>query len=83
MEFESFLYESPNGSNPNNRKLRDVDFPDFVKACLDANHASSLRAFVKDVRTFVSRDTPETIEMISGIKKLLEETAESSRKKVA
>jgi DNA invertase Pin-like site-specific DNA recombinase len=42
-----------------------------------------LRAFVKDVRTFLYSDTQEMQEMISGIKKLIEESAAPMKKKAA
>ena len=35
-----------------------------------------MRAFVRDVRTFMSGQAPEVTEMISGIKTLLGESAE-------
>ena len=34
---------------------------------------SDMRAFMRDVRTFASSQTPEVIDMIAGIKKLLDE----------
>jgi hypothetical protein len=36
----------------------------------------SLRAFVRDVRTFVSDQSPEMIEIFSGIKTILGESAD-------
>jgi hypothetical protein len=36
-----------------------------------------LRAFVRDVRTFVQSDAPEKIQMIAAIKNLLDESDNS------
>ena len=37
---------------------------------------SEMRAFVRDVRTFVSRQSPDTIEVLAGIKTLLDKSAD-------
>jgi hypothetical protein len=42
------------------------------------SNISDVRAFVRDVRTFVNSEASEAIAMISGIKKLLGESADLS-----
>ncbi|MFY9561288.1 MAG: recombinase family protein [Terriglobales bacterium] len=44
---------------------------------------SEMRAFVRDVRTFSIGQSPEALEMISGIQKLLRESADFFGKKIA
>lgn len=48
----------------------------LFEAWLHANHAQILRAFVRDVRTLVSSESPDAVEIIAGIKTLLDEPAE-------
>jgi site-specific DNA recombinase len=48
-----------------------------------SSNISHLRAFVRDVRTFLYSDTQEMHEVISGIKKLLEESAGLMKTKAA
>ena len=65
------------GSNP---VLKDqqlsIDARKPFRRWTKTTDISDLRAFVRDVRTFLNSQTPEVVNMISGIKHLLGEPAD-------